>query len=55
MPRNPEKSYISVPLTKAEREKLQAIAIKEDRALSNLAAIFIREGLERREQSTDKQ
>lgn len=48
MPRNPNKSYINVPLTHDERSQVELLALKEDRSIGNMAVVLIREALEHR-------
>lgn len=47
MPRSKDKRQINVIMPTDEADKLKAVAEKQERSVSQMAAILIREGLER--------
>lgn len=49
-----KKVTISVLIPPDDRERLKKLADKQERSISQMAAIFIREGLERLESSVNK-
>lgn len=49
-----KKVTISVLIPPDDRDRLKKLADKQERSISQMAAIFIREGLERLESSVNK-